>query len=84
MRRITRRTAAKLLLSGPAALALPRLVEGAEKPARPAKAPLSPAERRQYEKSVAQLRGVAEKIRAMEIPMGTEPAFVFRPLLPTE
>jgi hypothetical protein len=81
--RLTRRAAARLLLSAPAAFALPKLLEGAPAPAsNPASVKLSPAERRQFEKSVAQLRSTAKKIRQLAIPMGTEPAFVFQPLLP--
>lgn len=79
--RMTRRTAAKLLLTAPAALAAPALVFG-EPPATPRRSrALSAAERRQLDKSVGQLRTAAGKIREMKIPIGTEPAFVFRPLL---
>lgn len=79
--RMTRRTAAKLLLTAPAALAAPALVFG-EPAATPRRSrALSPAERRQLDKSVGQLRTAAGKIREMKIPIGTEPAFVFRPLL---
>jgi hypothetical protein len=72
---------AKLLLAGPAAaLAAPALILG-EPPATPRRTrALSPAERRQFDKSVGQLRSAAGKIREMKIPIGTEPAFVFRPL----
>ena len=79
-RRISRRTAARLFLSASAVLALPRSASpepAAKKGATPA---LTPSERQKLAKSVAQLRGAAEKIRGMKIPMGTEPAFVFRPL----
>lgn len=79
-RPITRRTAAKLLLTGPAVLAAPALVLG-ELKATPGRSPvLSPRERRLLDKSVGQLRGAADRIRKMEIPIGTEPAFLFRPL----
>ncbi|MEO8348410.1 MAG: hypothetical protein ABI610_05815 [Acidobacteriota bacterium] len=77
---MTRRTAAKLLLTAPAALAAPALLGEPAATTRRSRA-LSPAERRQLDKSVGQLRGAAEKIREMKIPIGTEPAFVFRPLL---
>jgi hypothetical protein len=79
-RRMSRRTAAKLFLSASAALALPKVGsaqtgrKGAAKPA------LTPGERQKLAKSVGQLRTAAQKIRGMKIPMGTEPAFVFRPL----
>ena len=79
-RRMSRRTAAKLFLSASAALALPKVGsaqagrKGAAKPA------LTPGERQKLAKSVGQLRAAAQKIRGMKIPMGTEPAFVFRPL----
>ena len=83
--RLTRRAAARLLLSAPAAFALPKLLESAPASARnPASLKLSAAERRQFERSVAQLRSTAKKIRELAIPMGTEPAFVFRPFLPKQ
>lgn len=80
-RSMSRRTAAKILLAAPAALAAPALVSGEPEAARRSRT-LSAAERRQLDKSVGQLRGAATKIREMTIPIGTEPAFVFRPLLP--
>ena len=80
-RPMTRRTAAKLLLTAPAALASPALVLGEPAAKTPRSRALSPAERRQLDKSVGQLRGAAQKIRDMKIPIGTEPAFIFRPLL---
>ena len=82
-RGITRRTAARLLLTGPAVLALPDVARGepaAKKP--PGKIALTPAERREADKSVAQLRSTVEKIRKVGLPMGSAPAFIFRPLLP--
>lgn len=80
-RPMTRRMAAKLLLTGPAALVAPALVLG-EPPATPRRSrALSPAERRQLDKSVGQLESAAGKIREMKIPIGTEPAFVFRPVI---
>ena len=83
-RPMSRRTAAKLLFAAPAALALPALVS-ADPAAAPGRArALSAAERRQLDKSVDQLRAAAGKIREMKIPIGTEPAFVFRPLVPTK
>ena len=78
---ITRRTATKLLLFVPAALAAPALAS-AEPEAGPRRArPLSASERRQLDKSIAQYRSMADKIRELKIPIGTEPAFVFRPLV---
>lgn len=79
-RRMSRRTAAKLLLSASAVLALPKSAPSHARPKAPAKPGLTPAERQKLAKSVVQLRGAAQKIRALKIPMGTEPAFVFRPL----
>jgi hypothetical protein len=80
-RPMTRRLAAKLLLAAPAALAAPALV--AKEPAPKGRRPpaLSASEKRQLDKSVAQFRSFAAKIREMKIPIGTEPAFVFRPLV---
>ena len=77
---ITRRTAAKLLLTAPAALAAPALVLGEPAAAPSRSRALSPAERRQLDKSVGQLKSAAGKIRQLKISIGTEPAFVFRPL----
>lgn len=81
-RRITRRTAAKLVLSASAALALPNPIAGEPTSKASPKAALSPNERKLLEKSVGQLRVAARKIQQMKIPMGTEPAFVFRARLP--
>jgi hypothetical protein len=82
-RRITRRAAARLFAAGPAAFALPDLVRAEPPPAKATPRPaLSAAERRQLEKSVSQLKSTAEKLRKVAVPMGTEPAFVFRPMIP--
>lgn len=80
MRRISRRTAAKLFLSASAVLALPKSPPVHASPKAPANPGLTPAERQKLAKSIVQLRGATQKIRALKIPMGTEPAFVFRPL----
>ena len=83
MRRITRRAAARLLIAGPAAFALPKLSLGepaSRKP--PARPGLSTAERHQLEKSITQLKSTAQKVRKVPVPMGAEPAFVFRPIIP--
>jgi hypothetical protein len=77
--RISRRTAAKLLLSASAIAALPKSAVAKESP-KPAGPALTPSERQKLAKSITQLRGAVGKIRALKIPMGTEPAFVFRPL----
>jgi hypothetical protein len=82
-RRITRRAATRLLVAGPAAFALPKLLPAEPAPAKsPARPALTAAERRQLEKSVSQLKSTAEKLRKVAVPMGTEPAFVFRPMIP--
>ena len=81
-RRITRRAAAKLVLSASAALALPNPAAGDPADRTSPKIALSPKERKLLAKSIVQLRSAAHKIREMKIPMGTEPAFVFRPQLP--
>ncbi len=79
-RRMSRRTAAKLFLSASAVLALPRSTSAQPATKKAASPALTPSERQKLAKSVGQLRAAAEKIRGMKIPMGTEPAFVFRPL----
>jgi len=81
-RRITRRAAAKLVFSASAALALPNPIGGEPARKASAKPSLSPNERKLFEKSVSQLRDAARKIQQIKIPMGTEPAFVFRVRLP--
>ena len=80
-RPMTRRLAAKLLLAAPAALAAPALVAKEPAPKGRRSPALSASEKRQLDKSVEQYRGLAAKIREMKIPIGTEPAFVFRPLV---
>ena len=81
--RITRRAVARLLASGSAALALPGLLHSETAPVKPPTRPrLTTAERRQMEKSMSQLASTAEKVRKVPVPIGTEPAFVFRPRLP--
>lgn len=81
--RITRRAAARLLLSGPAALALPTILgANASPPKSAARSTLSPSERRQLEKSISQLRSTIGKVRKVGVPMGSEPAFVFQAILP--
>jgi hypothetical protein len=77
-RRITRRAAARILFAGPAVLAYHRILRAEPAPAKPR---LSAAQRREMDKSVAQLRSTAEKIRKVPLPMGSEPAFVFQPIL---
>lgn len=80
-RRMSRRTAAKLFLSASAILALPQVASAEASPkASPKPGALTASERQKLAKSVGQLRAAAQKIRGMKIPMGTEPAFVFRPL----
>jgi hypothetical protein len=81
-RRITRRTAAKLVFSASAALALPNPIAAEPAGKASSKATLSLNERKLLEKSVGQLRDAARKIQRMKIPIGTEPAFVFRARLP--
>ena len=81
-RRITRRTAAKLVLSASAALALPNPIAGEPAGKASPKATLSANERKLLGKSVVQLRDAAHKIQLMKIAIGTEPAFVFRARLP--
>ena len=79
-RRMSRRTAAKLFLSASAVLALPNAASAEASPKRAPKPALTPNERQKLAKSVGQLRTASQKIRDLKIPMGTEPAFVFRPL----
>lgn len=84
--RITRRAAARLVLAGSAALALPKAQVAAAplKRKKAVPASLSPAEHRKVQKAVAQLQSTAEKLRKVAVPMGSEPGFVFRPILPSK
>lgn len=80
-RRMSRRTAAKLFLSASALLALPKAASAEASPkGSPKPGALTASERQKLAKSVVRLRAAAQKIRGMKIPIGTEPAFVFRPL----
>jgi hypothetical protein len=74
-RRPTRRAVAKALLSLPAVLALPLSAQTGKKPQ------LTASQRKELEKSRTQLQGLLEAARKMPVPIGTEPALVFRPLL---
>lgn len=78
-KKITRRTAGKLLLGAAAAAAIsPFPVEAESAPRRTARA-MSAKERKDLAKTAAQLSKAAESVRKMQIPIGTEPAFVFAP-----
>ena len=91
--RPTRRTIGKLLIASPVALSLAELAcVSAPKPApeerppgtgaAPASPPLTPKERKDLDKAVAQLRKTLAALHKASVPMGAEPAFVFAPLLP--
>jgi hypothetical protein len=78
---MSRRVAAKLLIAVPAALAAPALIAKEPTPKGRRSPALSASEKRQLDKSVEQLRSLSAKLKEMKIPIGTEPAFVFRPLV---
>lgn len=82
-RTITRRAAGRLLIAAPVALSLPAspvTAQAAPKPApkASARAKLSDRERRDLAKAEEGLEKAASAVRAMKIPIGTEPAFTFR------
>ncbi|MFN2387705.1 MAG: hypothetical protein ABR576_15720 [Thermoanaerobaculia bacterium] len=83
-RKITRRAAGRLLVAAPVALSLSGTGADAQTSPKPApKAPTrpKPAARQQRElaKATEGLEKAASAVRAMKIPIGTEPAFLFRP-----
>jgi hypothetical protein len=79
-RRPTRRAVAKAILSVPALLAFPAAAQTSPKPT-PKKPAWTAAQRKELEKSRTQLQGVVEAMRKTPVPIGTEPALVFRPLV---
>ena len=84
-RTITRRAAGRLLIAVPVALSLPAppvAAQAAPKPESksPARPKLSDRQRRDLVKAEEGLEKAASAVRAMKIPIGTEPAFVFQPL----
>lgn len=79
---LTRRAITKILLAAPAALIGGPLA--CQSVSGPAPRRLSPAEqkdRQELERSVARLEKSVERLRLMEIPVGSEPAIRFTPLL---
>ena len=83
-RTITRRAAGRLIIAAPVALSLPApsaVAQEAPKPAPKAQArpKLSEPQRRELVKAEEGLEKAASAVRAMKIPLGTEPAFTFRP-----
>ena len=84
-RKITRRAAGRLLVAAPVALSMSGAEAAAQTPPKPTpKAParpkLSERQRRDLAKATEGLEKAASALREMKIPIGTEPAFVFRPL----
>jgi len=84
-RQITRRAAARLLAGASLALAVPEPARPQGKPEMKPKPPASKSagsarQRRELDKAVQSLEKVAAAVRNMKVPMGTEPAFSFRPL----
>lgn len=84
-RTITRRAAGRLLIAAPVALSLPAPAVAAQETPKPAPKPsarpkLSERQRRDLAKAEEGLEKAASAVRAMKIPIGTEPAFTFRPV----
>ncbi len=81
--RLTRRAATKILLAAPAALAVGPLAcqstgaSGSEERLSPEQQ----KEKQDLERSVSRLEKSIQRLDAMEIPIGAEPATYFTPLL---
>jgi hypothetical protein len=70
------------MLSLPVLVALPAAAQTSPKPTPTPKKPAwTAAQRKELEKSKTQLRGVVAAMRKTPVPIGTEPALVFRPLV---
>lgn len=85
-RTITRRAAGRLIIAAPVALSLPGPAVAAQEAPKPepkssARPKLSDRQRRDLVKAEEGLEKAASAVRAMKIPIGTEPAFVFQPLV---
>lgn len=80
-RTMTRRAVGRLMAAAPVALALPASAPGQVAPKQAARsAALSARQRRDLEKAVKPLDAAASAVRGMTVPIGTEPAFTFRPV----
>ncbi|MGH9368760.1 MAG: hypothetical protein ACRD3M_13925 [Thermoanaerobaculia bacterium] len=82
-RRLTRRAVTKILVAAPAALAAGPLGCRTAGDSRPAER-LTPAQKKRrgdLARSVSRLQKSIERLDAMEIPIGSEPATYFAPLL---
>ena len=84
-RTITRRAAGRLLIAAPVALSLPGAAVATPEAPKPepkssTRPQLSDRQRRDLVKAEEGLEKAASAVRAMKIPIGTEPAFVFQPL----
>jgi hypothetical protein len=79
----TRRTVAKLLLAAPAAAAVAPLACQTAGPssAAPRLTPEQKQQQQEIAKTVSRLDKSLERLKAMEIPVGSEPAIHFSPLL---
>lgn len=82
-RRLTRRALARLLASAPFAFAISEaaLPAAAKKAAGP---PLTEKQKHDIARASADLKKSLAGLHKMDIPMGTEPAFVFSPLIRTK
>jgi hypothetical protein len=81
--RLTRRDAARILLVTPAAAALAPLAcqTAGASGSREKLTPEQQAQKQDLAKSVSRLEASVQKLDAMEIPVGAEPAIYFAPLL---
>lgn len=80
-RTMTRRAMGRLIAAAPVALALPGHASGQVESKSAVPPPtLTVRERRDLEKALKPLEAAAAAVRKMSVPIGTEPAFTFRPL----
>lgn len=79
-RKLTRRAVAKFLAAAPLAFAAQARAVPAE-PKKPAGPPLTEKQKKAIAKGSGDLKKALGALHKMPIPMGTEPAFVFSPLV---
>ena len=85
VKRATRRSFLKLVAAGSAAImtgAVAQLARAASTPARRGRASVPPAMKAEIANQKAYLARTLKTIRDHDLPPGSDPAFVFRPLRP--
>lgn len=85
MKRTTRRSVAKMLLAAPAALAAAPIAcqsFGSSSSPEERQTPEERQRRQEISKAASRLQASVQRIGQMEIPVGSDPAMIFSPLLP--